>query len=238
MDGDTRYAIGDLARRTGLPVRTIRYYSDHGVLPPASRSPAGHRRYDLILRLRRAVLRAVARRGSGPEEMTFMHKAAKLSEAERHRLIHEFIDDTFGGVDANPELVALLRAAMPELPGDPTPEQVDAWIELAELVQDQDFRASVRVEAALAAGIDPASPQARPVLADLVGRYGDAFGQTDSREYRQALAQRLEVGGDPRAERYWQLLAAINGWPVPPSPAPAIGWFRQALAHHPEPSAP
>jgi hypothetical protein len=33
---------------------------------------------------------------------------------------------------------------MPELSDDPTPEQVDAWVELAELVQDPDFKASVR----------------------------------------------------------------------------------------------
>lgn len=31
-----------------------------------------------------------------------------------------------------------------ELPDDPTPRQVDAWIELAELVEDDDFRALVR----------------------------------------------------------------------------------------------
>ena len=34
--------------------------------------------------------------------------------------------------------------AAPELPDDPTPEQVDAWIELAELVQDAGFRATIR----------------------------------------------------------------------------------------------
>ena len=43
MDGDTLYSIGDLARRTGLSVRTIRFYSDRGLLPPTSRSPAGYR---------------------------------------------------------------------------------------------------------------------------------------------------------------------------------------------------
>jgi hypothetical protein len=43
-----------------------------------------------------------------------------------------------------PGLVALLRAMRPELPDDPEPHQVEAWVELAELVQDPDFRASVR----------------------------------------------------------------------------------------------
>ncbi|MFE7526651.1 MerR family transcriptional regulator [Kitasatospora sp. NPDC057542] len=46
--------IGELAARTGLPVKTIRYYSDIGLLPESGRSPGGHRRYntDALSRLR------------------------------------------------------------------------------------------------------------------------------------------------------------------------------------------
>ncbi|MFE6037326.1 hypothetical protein [Streptomyces sp. NPDC056452] len=40
---------------------------------------------------------------------------------------------------------------------------------------------------------------------------------------------RLETGADPRAECYWQLLATVNGWPVPPSLAPVLAWFITAL---------
>ncbi|MFB9449291.1 hypothetical protein [Dactylosporangium vinaceum] len=79
-----------------------------------------------VLRLRRAVLRAVAKRNSSPEEMELMHRIVQQSEAERHRLIHDFIDSTFGAVDANPGLVELLRAAVPDLPDDPTAEHVEA----------------------------------------------------------------------------------------------------------------
>jgi DNA-binding transcriptional MerR regulator len=309
MDGDThRYSIGELARRTGLSVRTIRFYSDSGVVPPTFRSPAGYRLYDLdalarldlvrtlrdlgvdlatirrvlereisvpevaaahgqaldaqirTLRLRRAVLRAVASRGSSPEELELMHKLARISDEERHRIIHDFIDEAFGGLDASPEFVAMLRSAMPDLPDDPAPEQVDAWVELAELVQDPGFKASVRraaehqaadradgdqtglhhdlasqirdrVEAARAAGIDPASPQAGPVLTDLVGLYGGALGHPDTPAYRRKLLTRVETANDPRAERYWQLLAVINGWPVPPTLAPVFDWFTVALQH-------
>ncbi|MER7048375.1 helix-turn-helix domain-containing protein [Streptomyces jumonjinensis] len=39
------WTIGDLAARTGLSVKTIRYYSDTGLLPMAQRSAGGHRRY-------------------------------------------------------------------------------------------------------------------------------------------------------------------------------------------------
>jgi len=38
-------SIGELARRTGLPVRTIRFWSDAGVLAPAARGEGGRRLY-------------------------------------------------------------------------------------------------------------------------------------------------------------------------------------------------
>lgn len=310
MDSDTRYSIGDLARRTGLTVKTIRFYADSGIVPPTDRSPAGYRLYDLdalarldlvrtlrelgldlaairrvldreislsevvaahadaldvqirTLRLRRAVLRAVAKRGSTPQEMDLMHKLARLSDAERRRLISDFIDDTFGDLDASPEFVAMMRSAMPELPDDPTPQQADAWVELAELCTDPGFRASVRrmaehqaadraqgdttglhkelgeavrdrVERARAAGVTPDSPQALPVVTELLARYAAAFGRPDDDALRHWLLSRLETANDPRAERYWQLLATINGWPVADSLAPVFDWFTQALRAHP-----
>ncbi|MFG2470365.1 MerR family transcriptional regulator [Streptomyces canus] len=53
MDGDTLYSIGELARRTGLTVKTIRFYSDRGIVTPTDRSPAGYRLYtiDAVARL-------------------------------------------------------------------------------------------------------------------------------------------------------------------------------------------
>jgi MerR family transcriptional regulator, copper efflux regulator len=38
--------IGEVARRTGLPVKTIRYYCDEGLLQPKVRSAAGYRLFD------------------------------------------------------------------------------------------------------------------------------------------------------------------------------------------------
>ncbi|GAA2401572.1 MerR family transcriptional regulator [Streptomyces glaucosporus] len=310
MDGDTLLTIGDLARRTGLTVKTIRFYSDTGIVPPTDRSPAGYRLYDIdalarldlvgtlrdlgldlaairrvldreatvpevaaahadalevqirTLRLRRAVLRAVAKRGSTHEETDLMHKLARLSDAERRRLIDDFIDDTSGGLDANAEFVGMLRSAMPELPDDPEPEQVDAWVELAELTRDPDFRAAVRrmaeyqaaerargddtglhhdlteavrdgVGRALDAGIAPDSAEAAPVVDALTARYARTFGRADDAGLRRRLLTRLEVAGDPRTERYWHLLSVVNGWPVPPSLAPVFAWFAEALRAHP-----
>lgn len=185
-------SIGELATRTGLAVRTIRFYSDRGVVPPAGRTDAGYRLYgadalarlalvrtlrdlgiDLatiqrvlehevtvaeiaaahaaaleaqirILRVQTAVLRAVARRGSGPLEMQSMHRLSQLSDDERRRIVADFLDQAFEGLDIEPGFADRMRSATPELPDDPTPEQVEAWIELADLVQDDDFRRTVR----------------------------------------------------------------------------------------------
>jgi hypothetical protein len=213
------------------------------------------------LRLRRAVLRAAAKTNTTPEEVALMHRLAKMSEVERQHLIDDFLDYTFGGTNANPELVAMLRAMRPELPDDPEPHQLEAWVELAELVQDPDFRASVRrmaayqaaerdagdrtglhhdlsdyvrerVAAALIAGIDPAGSTAAPILDDLVERYAETFQTTDTPKYRNALLHRLEIANDPRTERYVNLLHVINGWPTQPSLSPIFDWFTCALRSH------
>jgi MerR family transcriptional regulator, copper efflux regulator len=38
--------IGQLATATGIPVRTIRFYEQSGLLPAPARTPAGYRDYD------------------------------------------------------------------------------------------------------------------------------------------------------------------------------------------------
>ncbi|WP_137121275.1 heavy metal-responsive transcriptional regulator [Segeticoccus rhizosphaerae] len=38
--------IGELASRTGLTAKTIRFYEHAGLLPPPEREPSGYRRYD------------------------------------------------------------------------------------------------------------------------------------------------------------------------------------------------
>ncbi|MCC9307320.1 MerR family DNA-binding transcriptional regulator [Kitasatospora sp. RB6PN24] len=43
--GETSLSIGMLAEAAGVSVKTVRYYSDQGLLPGAQRSAGGHRRY-------------------------------------------------------------------------------------------------------------------------------------------------------------------------------------------------
>lgn len=37
--------IGELAKRTGAPAKTLRFYEDEGLLPAPTRTPAGYRDY-------------------------------------------------------------------------------------------------------------------------------------------------------------------------------------------------
>jgi hypothetical protein len=46
---------------------------------------------------------------------------------------------------------------------------------------------------------------------------------------RGRLLEQLETFTDARVERYWQLLAIINGQPVPPSVVPGFEWLIAAL---------
>jgi DNA-binding transcriptional MerR regulator len=311
VDDGNLFGIGELARRTRLPVRTIRFYSDAGLLPPVARSAGRYRIYDegsvarldvvrtlrdlglglttirrllarevtvsdvaaaqvaaldaqiRTLRLRQAVLRAAAGRNLTLKEIELMHRLASLSNHDRHAIIASFIDDTFGGVDANPALVSMLRSMVPDLPDDPTTEQIEAWVELAELVQDEGFRASVRrmaeyqasqraggaegeselhgelvqmvierVAAARNAGIEPTSDRAAPIVRELVRAYARAFGRVNDEETARWILERVEVANDRRVERYWHLLALINGWPPPPDVAPAFEWCVAALRAH------
>ncbi len=190
-DGTGLLTIGELARLTGVPVKTIRSWSDQDLLPPAARTPAGYRLYDpdaparleivrslrelgigltairsvlhrertvaetaaqwadaldaqiRTLRLQSAVLRSVAARGSAAEELPYMTELARLSARERRRIITDFVEDALDGVDA-PAYRSGLLAATPDLPDDPTPEQIGAWIELAALVRDPELRAALR----------------------------------------------------------------------------------------------
>ena len=55
--------IGELARRTGLTVKTVRFYADRGIVPPSGRSPAGHRHYDAAAVARLELVRTLRELG-------------------------------------------------------------------------------------------------------------------------------------------------------------------------------
>jgi DNA-binding transcriptional MerR regulator len=303
------YSIGQLASLSGLPIKTIRFYSDIGLLPPAGRTESGHRRYDATdlarlqlvrslrdlgvdvptvghvlerkrdlgdilaahirtletridaLRRQLAVLKVAVR---SPSEATVrrVQSLARLQAAERRRLLERFWDRVFEGMPVDPSVAERFRSGgIPDLPEEPTERQLDAWLELAELATDDDFVRSIRDAStwfwehvvqpydaaawqretqALAdraaqlvdAGIAPSASAADPLADELAQRYADAFGRQNTHAFRTWLSSHLESTSDPRAARYWQLVAEVSGVPHDPAhlrTAAAYTWLFNAL---------
>ncbi|WP_139061584.1 MerR family transcriptional regulator [Sulfobacillus thermosulfidooxidans] len=77
----TLYTIGILSERSGVPVKTIRYYSNRGLLPPAAISPAGYRLYSdqELQQLYRIV--ALRRLGASLKQIReFVHQDISLND--------------------------------------------------------------------------------------------------------------------------------------------------------------
>ncbi|MFD2417214.1 MerR family transcriptional regulator [Amycolatopsis pigmentata] len=95
-------------------------------------------------RARRAVLRTMVRQPTTAEQVSLMHKLVSMSDDDRDRLINQFWDFVTDGLDIDPSYPERLRNQRPQLPEEPSTEQLEAWIELANLVRDEDFRTTLR----------------------------------------------------------------------------------------------
>jgi DNA-binding transcriptional MerR regulator len=296
--------IGELSRLTGLPVKTIRYYSDVGLVPEAERSRSGYRRYDhgslvrlefvrtlrelgldiatirqvldrgadlrevaaahaealgtqiRVLKLRRAALRAAARRDATPVDLERLARVAQAGADERRRIVDDFFDSIFSDISDSAEsrrFTTGLRSVSADLPDEPTDEQVDAWIELAEMLRDEGFRDRLREMGRrsfapgaprvvptdpvdlkwftdlVASAQDRGDPQPAAAVDEVMARWASAAGREDGPQLRREVAETIELSVEPRAERYWQLMATINGWPPVPATMHRWAWFLSAL---------
>lgn len=188
-----------------------------------------------------------------------MHRLTSLTTGERHRLITDFIDDLTARTGSAGPAAAALRTAVPDLPGDASDAQLAAWVELAELMTDDGFRArmaqaapasadedalpGVHAEtaadlmafarqaagAAKEAGADPEGEDATVVVDSVVAHFAAILGRPDGPELRKWMASRFEAGHDPIAERYFRLVWTVNDWHVVPGHLPFQPWMVKAL---------
>lgn len=202
-----------------MSARTIRFWSDSGVIRPFNR----------------AVLRNALGRNNRSEGLALVYELARLPARERQRLI---------------DIAEFMREMPPRLPDDPTSEQVDGWVELAELVSDDDFRRATRqmvlrgetdnriefglnirptvlehARPAAEQGIAPGSDAGHVILDRIVpADLGDAEAQ--------ALLDWLDLVAEPRVGRYWELVSLLNNRPPEPRSVPAFPWLAAALRAH------
>lgn len=119
--------------------------------------------------------------------------------------------------------LARQHAADHDVPGLPRPDAVA-------VVRDS-------VALALAAGLDPTSPDADPLVVAVISRYASLHCHSDDADLRQRLLNRLVPANDPRRDRYLDLLSVLNGWSTGGATVPAVDWFIRALrARTPNPA--
>jgi len=218
------YTVGNLAQAAGLTVRTLHHWDDIGLLQPAERSAAGHRRYSPsdVERLYRIV--ALRRLGLPLEEIGSALEGEDLRAAvaahlervraelrrqrELHRRLVRILDafDQLGGPSADQIIEAIEVMTMPDRYY--TPEQQDQIADRAEALGEERIRAYEREWAELiaafererAAGTDPADPRLRPLAhkwRELIQAFtGGDMGLHDSlnRMYEQEGPERASRG--------------------------------------------
>ena len=303
--------IGELSRRTGVPVKTLRFWSDEGLLPPATRTSSGYRLYaedatvrlelvralrdaglgiDAVKRVLRndlslvdalrlqlaaveahaaslqrvaAALRAALRAGDPNEsDLRRLCAVTQLTNEERKTVIEGYYQRIAESVPVDsPWRKKLAEASKPQLPDNPTPEQLDAWIELSELLTDESFverqRNHVReaaennldmlklrntnIEAARAAanaraqGASPDSAAGRTIVEGFVAGIADAAGKPVDERLRRGIYERY-LAYDPRHVRYWELVAIMTGTASAPGTVADWSFIADAIKIHLAPS--
>lgn len=104
--------IGELSERTGVSVRTIRYYEERGLIEPAGRTEAGYRLYDERGLGALVLLRRLRMLGLGLDEIAAL-KRAYSQEGRCGALLYgdyaRALDDRIREVDRRLAELRLLR---------------------------------------------------------------------------------------------------------------------------------
>ena len=177
------WKIGELARRTGLTVRTLHHYDSIGLLSPAERSEGGHRVYgeDDVRRLYRIVslrslgfpLDAIAgvldRDGADPRAAVADHLHRLEDQMARDRTLRRTLRSLLGRLETEDFLTTIEEMTMHQRYY--SPEQLQQLEQRRRSLGDDAIREGERewgeifatLRAEMEAGTDPADPRLRPI---------------------------------------------------------------------------
>ena len=298
--------IGEMAERTGLTVKTLRFYANAGLLPPSGRSEGNYRLFTLndvmraltirslreagftlreigavlkrdlplkqALRLRLAAveaqvaalrrvasaLRLALKSDPSEDDLRRLLTVTQLSNADRKAAIEQFYARVSEGLAISPEWQReMIEASVPDLPDDPTPEQLEAWIELSGIIGDPGFieqmrnnardvwtadfdqaayreawtSITARVSAAMDAGFGPDSPEAGAILNDWLDAYAAAMNRAADDAFKAWWREKIATHDD-RATRYWELVAVLRGTSAPKRYIEGWAWMKEAARLH------
>jgi len=191
MDERT-WSIGELAGMTGLTVRALHHYDELGLLSPAERTAAGHRRYGVedVRRLYRIV--ALRRLGLPLGEIGRLLAPGPPTLAETVRLQLARVDDELArGRELRDRLRRLLAAL--EASSEPSTEDL---IEVMTM-QERYY-----------------TPEQRETLARRAAELGDDGMRRAEADWGDVIAgmrAEMEHGADPGDPRVQELLARWTG---------------------------
>jgi DNA-binding transcriptional MerR regulator len=183
----------------------------------------------------------------------------KLSRDERRSVVEAFYERVSDGVNIDPKWMRqMIEDSVPELPQDPTPEQCDAWIELAGMLGDPGFAASMRSNAkdiwddaifdpqawrsesdamvvkatdAIALGFEPTSEAGHALAREWLEISARLMGRKPDADFRVWLRAKYALH-DARATRYWELVTILRGQSPSSSPNREWMWIGAAMTNH------
>ena len=184
-----------------------------------------------LIRRRVAVLRASLRYAGelDASRIQRLHALARLERTDKARFIAEQLGKRMA--ESGPPALqrAILDAARIELPDDATLEQLDAWLELAELVSDDAFLAHYRARPtkavapsrgvreaqsdalrAIQSGIQPDDERALPIARRWIRGLARQQRRKDERAFAAELLRAADGGRFDKEQRFWTLVAILR----------------------------
>ena len=178
------WKIGELARRTGLTVRTLHHYDEIGLLS-AQRSEGGHRVYDetSVQRLYRivslrslgfpldAIAQALDSDGFDPRAAVEDHLRRLEAQIEQERRLQRLLRALLERLDVDDFLTTIEELTMRERYY--TPDQLEQLEQRRQALGEETIRDVERewaeifatLRSAMESGTDPADPELRPLAA-------------------------------------------------------------------------
>lgn len=181
-----------------------------------------------------------------------------LSSAERKAAIEQFYARVAEDIPIHPDWQRqMVEASSPEMPDDPTPEQIEAWIELHGIITDPDFIESARAnarevwtkefdhnayattssaivtkaQAALDRGVSPSSDEAGEIVREWLAATAAGMKRQLDTAFIGECQERARRH-DPRASRYWELVAILRGSEYVQRQTEAWAWMHEATRLH------
>jgi DNA-binding transcriptional MerR regulator len=145
------YTIGGAARRVGVPARTIRFWCDSGVLPPAERSAGGYRRFDAAAIARLDLVRTLRDLGLGLDDIREVLGG--------RRSVAELAGVHVAALDAQIRVLRVRRAVLRVLAArSSSPEEAKLMNDLARLSAQERQQIIDEFVDATFAGVEPDDP--------------------------------------------------------------------------------